>query len=75
MTIRTWLMMLAIAAGAGAGTSQLIESDATTSSCPPDRVCRIGGNCWINGQYHTPCPDDAPTDPQGDPSPELQPPG
>ena len=73
MTISRWLMILALVVGAG--TSQSIDSDSTTSSCPAGRVCRIGSNCWINGIYHTPCPDDAPNDPGDNPDPITQPPG
>lgn len=75
MTIRTWLMILALAVGAG--TSQSIPRDSppeTTSSCPPGRVCKIGNNCWINGVWYNPCPDDAPHDPGPEPSPILLPP-
>ena len=68
MTITTLLMILAFAVGPG--TSQPIESDSAT--CPVGRVCRIGNNCWINGVWYNPCPDDAPGDPA--PLPETQPP-
>lgn len=74
MMIRTWLTILALAVGAG--TSQSLQSDSveTNSSCPPGRVCRIGNNCWINGVWYNPCPEDAPSDPGPEPSPELLPP-
>ena len=74
MTISRWLMILALVVGSG--TSQSIDTDSTTSLCPAGAPrCFIGNNCWINGVYHTPCPDDAPSDGGGDPGPITQPPG
>ena len=67
MTIRTWLVILALAVGAG--TSPSIENNA---ACPPTRVCRINNNCWINGVWYNPCPSEAPpSDPK---PPEILPP-
>ena len=66
MTISTLLMILAVAVGSG--TSQSIESNST--SCPPGRVCKIGNNCWINGVWYNPCPEDS----EPGPDPETEPP-
>jgi|GEM_PF-6362860 len=68
MTITRLFMILALTVGAG--TSQPVESDS--SLCPPGRVCIIRGDCWINGVWYNPCPNDAPPTP--DPSPVLLPP-
>lgn len=69
MTITTLLMILALAIGPG--TNQSIE---TNSTCPIDRVCKIGNNCWINGVWYNPCPSNAPSDPAPEPAPIFQPP-
>jgi hypothetical protein len=57
--------------GVGATTSQSIESTST----PPESLTRegkIAGNCWINGTWYNPCPDDAPSPyPKTEPSPEI----
>ncbi len=71
MSIRTWLIVLAVAVGFGAGQS--IETNY--APCPVGRVCRIGNECWINGVWYNPCPRDAANDPGSDPSPIPQPPG
>lgn len=65
MTITTLLMILALAVGSE--TSQPTPSDATT--CPAGMVCKIANNCWVNGVWTTPCPDDAPPPPS--PTPEI----
>lgn len=65
MTIKAWLLILTLAVGAGISMS----SESTSSSCPAGRVCRIGNNCWINGEWRTPCPD---SDPSPEPSPETE---
>ena len=57
----------------GAGTSLSIESNSTiesTNICPAGRVCKVGTNCWINGVWYTPCPDDVVLPPP-DPTPEI----
>lgn len=64
MTITTLLMILALAAGSG--TSQPVSSDSV--SCPFGRACKIAGECWVNGQWTTPCPDGMP---EPRPSPEI----
>jgi hypothetical protein len=68
MTIRTWFMIVALAVG-GSATSPSTE---TSSLCPPGRVCKIAGNCWINGVWYNPCPEDAPSDPMPLPLPENE---
>lgn len=70
MTIRTMLMILAFAVGSG--TSETMETNSTTW-CPPERVCKIGNNCWKNGIWYNPCPAEF-SDPSPEPSPETQPP-
>lgn len=60
MTITALLTMLALAVGTGTAT-QPAPSDY--SSCPPGRVCKIASNCWVNGVWTTPCPDDMPPPP------------
>jgi hypothetical protein len=65
MTITTLLMILALAAGPG--TTQPVQTDAL---CPVGRVCKIASQCWVNGVWTTPCPDDAPP-PHPNPSPEI----
>ena len=72
MMISKWLIFASLAVGAG--FSNLIGSPSveTSSACPPDRVCKIGSNCYINGTLRIPCPDDYPNP---EPSPEIQPPG
>ena len=68
MTISIWLMILTLTVGAG--TSQSIDSTSTTESLT--RTGKIAGNCWINGTWYNPCPDDAPIPPPGpEPSPEV----
>ena len=66
MTISALLMMLALAVAPG--TSEPVESSYTTT-CPVGRVCKIGSNCWINGVWYNPCPEDAPPGP--DPKPDI----
>lgn len=65
MTISTWLMILALAAGSG--TSQSIEGPSTTD---PSSIggFRIETHCWINGVWYNPCPTD-PTPPPPGPGP------
>ena len=67
MTITTLLMILGLAVGPGAA-AQPIDSDSAL--CPPGRVCKIASNCWVNGVWTTPCPDDAPPPPPN-PGPEI----
>lgn len=67
MTITTLLMILALGVGSQT-TSQPTETDY--SSCPAGRVCKIATNCWVNGVWTTPCPDDAPPPPPN-PTPEI----
>jgi len=64
MTISALLMMLTLAVASG--TSE--PASTTTTTCPIGSVCRIGGNCWINGVWYNPCPEDAPAP---DPTPEI----
>jgi hypothetical protein len=66
MTINTLLMILALAVGGG--TAQSTEDTAPSTTRPP---VKIESNCWINGVWYNPCPDDAPTGPQS--PPEIQP--
>ncbi len=74
MTISRWFMILALVVGSG--TSQQVDTESSTTLCPSGVPnCRIGSNCWINGTYHTPCPDDYPGDYGDDPDPITQPPG
>lgn len=68
MTISTLLMILALAVAPG--TSEPTEG-SYTSTCPVGRVCKIGSNCWINGVWYNPCPEDAPPDPAPDPTPDI----
>jgi len=65
MPITTLLMILALAVGSG--TTQPVQPDSAT--CPTGRVCKIASNCWVNGVWTTPCPDDAPPAPA--PTPEI----
>ena len=66
MIISKWLLIFALAAGAGA--SQLAGSDSTE----PDELKRkIESNCWINGVWYNPCPE---SDPGEQPTPEILPP-
>jgi len=65
MTISTLLMILALAVAPG--TSEPAAS--TTAPCPIGAVCRIGNNCWINGVWYNPCPENAPPPPE--PTPEI----
>lgn len=65
MTITTLLMILALAVGSGT-PSQPVSSDSM--SCPFGRACKIAGECWVNGQWTTPCPDGIP---EPRPSPEI----
>ena len=67
MTINTLLMILALTVGAG--TAQLTATTTASATRPP---VKIESNCWINGVWYNPCPEDAPT---GSPPPEIQPPG
>ena len=67
MTISALLMILALAVAPGT----IEPADSTNTTCPPDRVCRIGNNCWINGVWYNPCPDDADPSPPPDPYPET----
>ena len=60
MTINMLLMFLTLAVGAG--TSQSIESNSIP--CPIGYVCRIEPDCWINGVWYNPCPNDAPDGPE-----------
>lgn len=68
MTISTWLMILALAAGTG--TNQAIGG---TSTVEPNGVLprRIASHCWVNGVWYNPCPSEAPTGPPPDPGPEI----
>lgn len=65
MTFTTLFMMLSLAAGS-AITATSPTSDYS-SLCPAGRVCKIESHCWVNGTWTTPCPDDAPPPPPGDP--------
>lgn len=69
MTITALLTILALAAGSGSGTIQPTQSDPM--ACPAGVVCKIGNNCWVNGVWTTPCPDDDPP-PSSPPEPETQ---
>ena len=66
MTITTLLMILALAVGSGTAE----PTSSYTSVCPAGRVCKIENNCWVNGQWKTPCPDDAPPPPPA-PTPDI----
>ena len=69
MTITNLVVILALVIGAG--TTQSIETNSTTS-CGTSRTCKIGNNCWINGVWYNPCPADAEfPPPEPDPSPEI----
>jgi hypothetical protein len=69
MTISNLVIILALALGTG--TSQSINSTSTST----ESITREGkpvGNCWINGTWYNPCPDDAPVPhPDDEPSPEV----
>jgi len=68
MTISNLVMILALVIGAGT-PQQSIES----TSMPAESITREGtpvGNCWINGTWYNPCPEDAPLPPP-EPSPEV----
>ena len=67
MTITALLTMLALAVGAE--TTQPTQS--YTSACPPGRVCKIEPNCWVNGVWTTPCPEDAPPPPDDPKDPDI----
>ena len=63
MTISTWLMILAFAAGTW--TAQSNESMSTSAEAPRHRG--IAGECYINGQWYNPCTDTTFPNPDGDP--------
>ena len=67
MKISMWFMVLALAGGLVA--SQTSEGDSTTdfTTRPPTR---IESNCWINGVWYNPCPEDYPNPA---PTPRIQP--
>lgn len=67
MTTSALFMILAIAVGAG--TSQSILSDSSTSSTSTKPPSEPEDNCWINGTWYNPCPGDSPRLP--DPPPEI----
>lgn len=67
MTISTLLVILALTVGTG--TSQLSESDSTSSATRPAGT--IEGNCWINGVWYNPCT--IPPEPQPSTNPKIQP--
>ena len=67
MTTSTLFMILAIAVGAG--TSQSILSDSSTSSTSTKPPSEPEDNCWINGTWYNPCPGDSPWLPA--PPPEI----
>jgi len=69
MTINTMLMILALTV-AGASADGTGGDTTTTSATRPG--AKIESNCWINGVWYNPCPEDAPS---GSPPPEIQPPG
>lgn len=56
MTLSIWLMILTFTIGPG--TSQLTGTETEPDSIRPPT--KIAGNCWVNGQWINPCPDDAP---------------
>ena len=68
MTINTLFMVLVLAVGAG--TTQSIEP-ASTETENLTRNFKIATNCWINGVWYNPCPEDAPPAPMPEPSPEI----
>jgi hypothetical protein len=72
MTIRMWLLILTLAVGSG--TSQSLQSDPSNE--PPDgRPKKVEGNCWINGVWYNPCPNENSTPlptPEPAPNPDIQ---
>lgn len=70
MTISAWLMMLALAAGSGAGQLSGSNSMVQSTGAPPKK---IENHCWINGVWYNPCPSESEGPPPA-PLPEVQPP-
>lgn len=70
MTISSWLLILTLAAGAG--TSESIYGDSSTTSPSAVENGEPVDNCWINGVWYNPCPGDSPWQP-GPPTDGLPP--